>query len=223
MTKAADVAYKKIRSEILDGRLAPGAQLKEEELAELCGVSRTPVREALRRLEIEMLVWRTETQRTYVTDWSISDIEEMFTLRSMLEGYAAARAAENITPEGIDRLKACNDALGVAVEGGAEPDVEAFLKYNRQFHSLLTEAAGSERLSLLLARVVEQPIVYRTALGYDKKHLLHSHREHAELISALAKGDSEWAKAIMVGHIRRAFYVYQENYMRQSGTIVAET
>lgn len=218
MSKAADIAYRKIRDEILKGQLEAGSQLKEEELAELCGVSRTPVREALRLLESEMLVWRTETQRTYVADWSIKDIEEMFTLRSMLEGYAAARAARNITDEKIEELKACNEALGRALEEGAAPDVEAFLKYNRQFHALLIEASASERLRLLLARVVEQPIVHRTALGYDKEHLTHSHREHDELITAIEKRDGEWARAIMVGHIHRAFYVYQENYLkRESG------
>lgn len=222
MSKAADIAYRKIRDEILKGQLEAGSQLKEEELAELCGVSRTPVREALRLLESEMLVWRTETQRTYVADWSIKDIEEMFTLRSMLEGYAAARAARNITDEKIEELKACNEALGRALEEGSAPDVEGFLKYNRQFHSLLIEASASERLSLLLARVVEQPIVHRTALGYDKEHLIHSHREHNELITAIEKRDGEWAQAIMVGHIHRAFYVYRENYLkRESGGIDA--
>lgn len=220
MSKAADIAYRKIRKEILSGGLQAGSQLKEEELADLCGVSRTPVREALRRLESEMLVWRTETQRTHVADWSIGDIEEMFTLRSMLEGYAAARAAEKMGEKDLQALKRCNEALGNAIDGD-NPDVGAFLKYNREFHSILSAAAGSERLSQLLGRVVEQPIVHRTALGYDRKHLVHSHREHGELITAISKRDSEWARAIMVGHIHRAFYIYQENYMRQSTVLSA--
>jgi DNA-binding GntR family transcriptional regulator len=221
VSKAADIAYRKIRAEILSGGLQAGSQLKEEELAELCGVSRTPVREALRRLESEMLVWRTETQRTHVADWSIGDIEEMFTLRSMLEGYAAARAAEKIDAEELEALKRCNERLGKAIAGD-DPDVGAFLKYNREFHAILTTAAGSERLSQLLGRVVEQPIVHRTALGYDKEHLVNSYREHSELILAISKGDSDWARAIMVGHIHRAFYIYQENYMRQSTALASE-
>lgn len=221
MSKAADIAYKKIRAEILSGRLQAGSQLKEEELAELCGVSRTPVRDALRRLESEMLVWRTETQRTYVAEWSIADIEEMFALRSMLEGYAAARAAENIGPEGLAQLKACNDALGKAI-AGKKADVNAFTRCNLKFHGILSAAAGSERLNQLLARVVEQPIVHRIALGYNREHLAQSYREHAELITAIGKRDSEWAHAIMVGHIRRAFYAYQENYTRRMENPVAD-
>lgn len=216
MSKAADLAYKRLRAGILDGTLPPGSQLKEEELAELCGVSRTPVREAMRRLESEMLVRRTDTQRSYVADWSITDIDEMFTLRGMLEGYAASRAAQNMSAEKLAELQACNDALGKAVARKPAPDVEGFLRHNRQFHGIIIEASGSERLKTLLVRLVEQPIVHRTALGYDRSNLAQSHAEHEELIRAIGKRDTEWARTIMSGHIRRAFHVYAENYMRQN-------
>lgn len=214
MSRAADLAYREIRARILKGSLAPGSQLKEEELAELCGVSRTPVREALRRLESEMLVRRTETQRSYVADWSINDIDEMFTLRGMLEGYAAARAAQNMSSSKIEDLRTHNEAIGRAAERRSGPDAEAFLLHNRKFHELIIEASGSERLKMLLIRLVEQPIVHRTVVHYDRAQLRHSHSEHDELITAIEKRDAEWARTIMSGHIRRAFHVYAENYMR---------
>src|SRR5690606_7771019 len=190
--------------------------------AELCGVSRTPVREALRRLESEMLVRRTETQRSYVADWSINDIDEMFTLRGMLVGYAAARAAQHMTPGKLAELRRHNDAIARAAEQKGGPDVESFLIPNRKLHELIIEASGSERLRMLLLRLVEQPIVHRTALRYDRAQLWHSHSEHEELITAIEKRDAEWARTIMSGHIRRAFHVYAENYMRLANAEAVE-
>ena len=78
MSRASDRAYETIRTRILSGDLPPGAQLVEEALAELCGVSRTPVRDALRRLEAELLVERSDTQRSFVSDWSLHDVADAF-------------------------------------------------------------------------------------------------------------------------------------------------
>ena len=85
MSRASDRAYSHIRSMILSGELQPGSQIREEALAELCGVSRTPVRDALRRLEAELFIRRNESQRSFVADWSLDDLEEAFQLRAMLE------------------------------------------------------------------------------------------------------------------------------------------
>ena len=91
MTRAADRAYAEIRSLILSGDAAPGTQLTEEQLADICGVSRTPVRDALRRLEAELYIVRSGSQRAFVADWSHADVDEMFTLRGMLEAHAVRR------------------------------------------------------------------------------------------------------------------------------------
>lgn len=215
MSRASERAYQEIRSRILAGILSPGSQLKEEELADVCGVSRTPVREALRRLEAEMFVRRTESQRTFVIDWSVDDIEEAFALRAMLEGHAAERAAVRIAANQLAELQELNDGIAVVLDVG-QPDVERFLAFNRRFHSLLLEAAGSERLSSILGQLVEQPIVLRTALLYDRVQLERSHREHGELLAALVRRDSAWAKAVMVGHIRRAFHAYADTYSKHA-------
>jgi DNA-binding GntR family transcriptional regulator len=199
------------------GELAAGSQLKEEELATTCGVSRTPVREALRRLEAEMFIRRNDSQRTFVADWSLEDVSEMFTLRGMLEAHAASRAAARITKIELERLAVCNARIEKAV-GTAQPDVEAFLSNNANFHGIVLEAAGSERLSTLLARLVEQPVVVRTALLYDREQLRRSAREHSELLIAFRKRDPEWAAAVMRGHIRRAFHAFAETYVAPTVT-----
>lgn len=207
MTKASDRAYEAIRSMILSGELSSGDALREEALAQACGVSRTPIREALRQLEADLLVRRTQSQRSYVADWSLDDVADAFELRAMLEGYAALRAAQRITDEGIGRLKSCNKAIYAAVSKPS-PDVDTFLERNREFHAIVLDAAGSPRLTNLLTALIEQPVVWRTAHHYDPQAFKSSHDEHADLVSAFERRDGPWAKSIMEGHIRRAFHAY---------------
>lgn len=215
MSRASERAYQEIRGRILNGALPPGSQLKEEELADTCGVSRTPVRDALRRLEAEMFVRRSESQRTFVAEWSVDAIDEMFTLRGMLEGYAAQQAAVRHSPAQLAELKRCNDAIAAAIES-RRPDVQSFLAHNKQFHGIVLEAAGSERLTAMLTRLVEQPVVLRTALLYDRAQLRRSHREHDELLTAFERRDADWAQAVMTGHIRRAFHAYADTFVAQA-------
>ena len=207
MSRASDHAYSLIRGMILSGELAPGTQLSEEALALRCQVSRTPVRDALRRLESDLFVRRSESQRTFVADWSLDDIEDAFELRAMLEGLAARRAALHIGPDGIDRLKAHNRAIHKAITA-ERPDITAFLEHNREFHAIILASAGSARLASMLGRLIEQPVVWRTAQNYDRENLLRSYNEHEELLAAFARHDGGWAETIMSGHIRRAFHAY---------------
>lgn len=215
MSKASELAYRHIRNAILEGELPPGAQLREEQLAESSGVSRTPVREALRRLETEHFVRRTESQRTFVTDWSIDEIEEAFVLRGMLEGHAASRAAQRIGEVELERLAGHN--CGIKAAADARPiDAAAFLEHNREFHAIILSAAGSDRLSALLATIIEQPIVARTARRYDRSQILRSFTEHEELILAFRRRDPAWAGAVMTAHIRRASHAYRDAFMTAS-------
>ncbi|TWJ09114.1 GntR family transcriptional regulator [Altererythrobacter ishigakiensis] len=209
MTRASDIAYDKIRGHLLSGEVSPGEQLTEEKLAEITGVSRTPVRDAVRRLESEMLLVRNESKRIFVADWSRDDIDEMFTLRQMLEGHAAERAAQRITTEQIDRLDKVNRELREAVEL-TEPDVASFLNANRIFHEIITDAAQSPRLKQVLGMLVETPVVLRTARNYSIEDLKQSARDHDELISAFRAGDAGWARAVMGSHLRRAFHTFAD-------------
>lgn len=208
MTRAADRAYAEIRSLILSGDAAPGTQLTEEQLADICGVSRTPVRDALRRLEVELYIVRSGSQRAFVADWSRADVDEMFTLRGMLEAHAARRAATRFDADGLEHLRVCNAALEAAVRQ-CEPDISAFLVSNREFHRRVVEAAQSPRLAATLATLVEQPVVRRTAMHYGREQLARSASEHNELILAFEARDPDWAHAVMTGHIRRAFHAFR--------------
>lgn len=207
MSRAADHAYAEIRSLILSGDAPPGAALTEEQLADLCGVSRTPVRDALRRLEVELYVVRSDSQRLFVADWSREDVDEMFTLRGMLEAHAAARAAKRFDVGALNALRACNAAIEDAVSGPT-PDIAGFLDANRAFHRIIVDTAQSPRLAATLATLVEQPVVRRTALHYGRDQLQRSAREHGELIAAFEARDADWAHGVMTGHIRRAFHAF---------------
>ncbi|MEP6785548.1 MAG: GntR family transcriptional regulator [Sphingomonadales bacterium] len=208
MSRASDHAYSEIRSLILSGDAAPGSQLTEEQLADLCGVSRTPVRDALRRLEAELYIVRSDSQRMFVADWTHADVDEMFTLRGMLEAHAAARAATRFDDGQLAELRSCNAAIEAAVRK-SEPDIPAFLTGNREFHSLIIDVAQSPRLAATLATLVEQPVVRRTAMHYSRDQLARSASEHRELIMAFDARDAEWANAVMTGHIRRAFHAFR--------------
>ena len=217
MSKASDRAYKAIRDMILSGRLAPGSRLKEEELAESIGVSRTPVRDALRRLEGDFFVRRADNQRSFVREWSLEDIEDIFALRALLEGDAAARAARRSGPNLLVALRSHHQVVARALEQPGGIDIDGYLHHNRAFHRLILEAAASDRLSDIITRLIAQPILVRTAMSYQPDDLRKSHAEHAELIEAIAVKDAEWARAIMSGHIRRAFHVFKAAYLEKLG------
>jgi DNA-binding GntR family transcriptional regulator len=203
---------------ILSGELASGAQVREEQLAESCGVSRTPIRDALKRLEAELFIRRNSAQRSFVADWSLDEVEEAFDLRIMLECHAVRRASKRITATQLDQLRVLNTALSGAIEH-ATPDISRFLECNRQFHAIILDAAGSERLTSVLSRIIEQPVVWRTAHNYDRENLMMSYREHEELLKAFDLKDGAWAEAVMSAHIRRAFHTYADAHRHQNTTI----
>lgn len=212
MSTASARAYELIRSLILEGRFAPGERLKEEELTDLCGVSRTPVREGLRRLAIEGLVVVTPHQGAQVADVGEGELEEIYALRAMIEGHAAGRAALFIKEEDIDRLKqlaaemeaAVADAAGSMLGApGAELNAR-FTPANSEFHRIILDAAMSPRLAAMAALVVEIPLILRTLARYSDQELMRSLQHHRELIAAFEARDDDWARSVMRSHIHAA-------------------
>jgi DNA-binding GntR family transcriptional regulator len=152
-----------------------------------------------------------------VNDWSPDDVEDIFTMRGMLEGYAAQRAASRITEDELDIMQASADAIETAIADPDEPDVEAFLAANRTLHETLRQAANSTRLNTMLGQLVEMPVVIRTATSYTPGDLRRSNDHHQELIDALRAGDGTWAEATMVAHIHAAFQKYRRAYQPPEG------
>lgn len=217
MSKAAEHAYAEVKALILSGELRPGDRLTEEGLAARCGVSRTPVRDAIGRLEADLLIVRSEGRRLSVAELKPEDVEELFALRAMLEAHAAARAAVRIDQAGLQALDEANAQLLAAIEEPAA-DMAAFVSANRAFHATILAAASSPRLVSALATLVERPIINRTAAHYSAAELRQSADEHAQLVQAMAARDPDWAAGVMKAHIRRAFHAFLQASARVTET-----
>lgn len=210
MSTASARAYDLIRSLILEGRFAPGERLKEEELTDLCGVSRTPVREGLRRLAIEGLVVVTPHQGAQVAAIGDGELEEIYALRAMIEGHAAGRAALLIAEQDIAKLKALASEMEAAVRDANRHEVGAaelnarFTPANSEFHRIILDAAMSPRLAAMASLVVEIPLILRTLARYSEEELMRSLQHHRELIAAFEARDEDWARSVMRSHVLAA-------------------
>src|SRR5512146_1701899 len=122
-----------IRDAIISGALKPGEKVAEPELAERFGISRTPIREAFRQLESEGYLTVIPRKGAVVVSFSERDVDEFYAIKSILEGYAARRACEKLTPREIEKLQAINDKLR---QLAAEGDVKHFFKVHNSFHEL---------------------------------------------------------------------------------------
>lgn len=212
MSKSSQKAYNTIRSLILSGEFPPGKHLKEEELAGTCEVSRTPIRDALRALAADDYVRVKPNHGTYVSSWSVDDIDEIFKLRSMLEAMAAGNAARNATDEQIELMEKEYKLINSLLNNEKNFDYNLFLEANRRFHEVITDASQSKRLSVMIARLVEQPVVAKTALSYQMHHLKRSNAHHGEIIEAIKAHDPQWAEAVMQSHILSAHQTYKNHY-----------
>lgn len=206
-TTAGQRAYETIRRLILEGRLTPGHWLKEEELTAICGASRTPIREAIRRLAAEGLVVKAPRLGAQVAVVSHSELQEIYALRAMIESHAAHRAAERITAEQISELKVLAGIMEQAVAtSGSEAIRSRYTPANAEFHRIVLEAAMSPRLMAMAAFVVELPLTLRTLVSYTPEDRQRSLRHHRELIAAFEAGSPDWAAATMQSHVQAALH-----------------
>jgi len=214
MSNSSQKAYSTIRTGILNGDFKAGEFVTENEFADYCGVSRTPVREAITRLVSEILLQRTETNRVLVPNWSSSGIDDLFELRAILEMYCAKRTARFITAEQLDELKTHLDFIENSIENSAGFDVSGFVEGNRRFHNTMVKAACSDHLDQMLKLVVSQVIIHQTAEHYLLEDARQSQRDHRDFIAAFEMREVEWAGAIANGHIRRAASSYRRRLIK---------
>ena len=195
--RPADRAYHTIRAAILSRELPPGAHLAESTLAEMCGASRTPVREALQRLSAEGLAL-SEGRSRFVADFNYDEVSVVFELRARIEGYAASLAARHITDAELERLA---DLVRQMDEVPAtEP--ESFVPLNDQFHKLILNATRSTQLRSVTAQVFALPLATIKQFLCDQPlDPVRSNSHHKDILRALRSRDPEWASAAMLGHI----------------------
>lgn len=200
---SADVAYDALREGIVTGRHPAGTRLREEDLAATLGLSRTPVREALRRLHADGLVQVEPRRGALVVDWSTADLDELFELRALVEGYSARRAASRITDEQVATLEALCDGMEAAA-AGSEIDYETVGRLNSQFHQEIHRASNSRYVTGLLANLVQMALTMRTFHRYQPAEMARSMGHHRELAAALKAHRPDWAEAVMHAHVEAA-------------------
>ncbi len=193
------LVYEAIRAAITGRKLPAGSKLSVPDLAAQLKVSRTPVREALARLEREGLVTTILNRGSFVSFLGADDVREVYQVREVLEGLVARLAAQRVTAAAILTLTELVRTQQEALRAG---DREAIMKVDMEFHRHLRDLAGNRRLSVLLQNLQDQiRIVFATSIiipGRREKAI----REHREILSAIEKEDPEAAEGAAREHIR---------------------
>lgn len=188
----------RLRTRIFAHELAPGARVDEQALAEEYGISRTPLREALKVLASEGLVTLKPHRGCYVTELSERDLDEIFPVMALLEGRCAAEAAAKASPADIARLSEIHEALELHA---AANDADRFFDANQRFHSALQELAGNNWLRQLIEETRKFiKLTRRDSLNLEGR-LKQSLNEHRAILAAIRRGDADLAAALMHDHI----------------------
>lgn len=196
---ATETAYRFLRAGIVEGRILPGTRLPEEDVAAQAGVSRTPAREALRRLALEGFVEVSPNRGARVTDWDERDVINVFQIRGQLEPLAASLAATNRTDEQLGELdELCERMLSLFGEGA----VEVLVDLNMRFHEVLLEASGNPQLLQVARPLLLRPLAVRVYRSYDPEAVRRALTYHREITDAVAARSAAWAQVTMLGHIR---------------------
>jgi DNA-binding GntR family transcriptional regulator len=209
---ASSIATDLIRRAILAGRLAPGVRLKEEELARELGISRTPVREALLILQTEGLVDSSPNRGAVVREYESDDLDDLYQLRAVVEGFAARLAAQRLPQPKLVELHASCDRFAALREQG---DLDGLVQENLRFHTMILEAAGSERLAEIVRKVTQLPLVYRSYGSYTPAQAAASEHVHRQLVTAFEARDAERAEHLMKEHVYSARDVLVAQLRRQ--------
>lgn len=194
-----DVVFNNLRDAILNGSLKPGERLMENHLAEKLGVSRTPVREALRMLEIEHLVELIPRKGAQVLDLSISDLGNVLEIRSCLEALALKLACGNVPAEKIKELKDLNEGF---IDAFDKKDYEGAARCDELFHNIILECTGNDRLVQILENLKLQ--VYRYRIVYIKiaGTLDTIIKHHSDMIYAIENNLPNMGEEVAKEHVK---------------------
>jgi DNA-binding GntR family transcriptional regulator len=194
-----DVA-ERLRAQIFAHTLAPGSWLDEQSLAVEFGISRTPMREAIKVLASEGLVTMKPRRGAYVTEVERQDVEQIFAVIAELEGFAAKEVAIKASEAQLNQL----DNLHLKLEkAAADRDVERFFEINVQFHELIMEIAGNRWMNDVIADLRKVLKLQRRDSLSRAGRLQNALNEHRNILNALIKRDGDAAKLAMQAHLAR--------------------
>jgi len=196
-----ELVLEAIREAIKNGTLQPRERLMEIQLADDLGVSRTPVREALRKLEQEGFIVMVPRKGAYVSDLSMKDVADVFEIRAALDGLAGGLAAERITEEELELMERMLVEKGEAIN---QNDIDKLVEADTRFHEAMYMASRNERLSNIISNLREQIQRFRlTSLSVPGRRE-DSLKEHRQILEAIQARDIQLARQLAQEHIENA-------------------
>ena len=190
--------YRILKAEIIEGSLKPGTKLLENNIAKQLGISRTPIREALRELAAEGFVKMNPNQGVVVSNASVEDVQEVLQIRGVLEGLAARLATKMINEEEIKELEKYQKQMEYYTN---KDDVLAFSEMDTEFHELILNICGNNRLIQIRKNLSDQAHRYQIRSLSVPGRLKYSLKEHQEVVEALKRKDAEQADRLSQKHI----------------------
>lgn len=209
-----EAVFMSLRKAILTGKLKPGERLTEVKLGKLLGTSRTPIREAIRKLELEGLVTIVPGSGARVSGMTVEDLQEVMQVRSALEQLSAGLASERITGDEKEHLR---DASNAFIRSTQHGDSLAIAEADVRFHDVILKAAKNEKLASILNGLADNIYRYRYEFIRDDEHYEHLISEHNEIFRAIYNGDREGAEKAARSHIARQWRYIREQLLRENG------
>jgi DNA-binding GntR family transcriptional regulator len=213
----ADIAKRNIQEWVVTGHFQPGKQIKEEEISQRLGISRPPVREALKMLEAAGLVFRKPRRGVFVPEMTEKDMWEVYTLKATLYEMATGLAMDVISEQEISKLETYVKKMEVCV--GKEPlDVLRYQDLHKTFHNSIMGIAGNDRLRTFASNLHNQVTPFSYKSLQDKNHLNSSVRYHREIVNAMKRKDGSLACSLMKEHVLNALDVLRDMSAQGSET-----
>lgn len=200
-TTIAAFVFDAVRTGILDGRYAVGSKLDQQGLADEFGASHIPIREALRQLEAEGLVRISPRKGAFVSELSMGELQEIYSVRQLLEGHATRLAVPNMNRV---RVRTLRDLVDRMAQVNDLQDHGNWQELNRQFHFAVYDRAGSPLLLELVRSLWDRSSLFRDHYARQEAHRSHSQAGHMAIIQACSRGDPDAAVKATVDHIRDA-------------------
>jgi DNA-binding GntR family transcriptional regulator len=190
--------FQTLKSLLVEGKIAPGSKLNERELAESLKVSRTPIREAIRRLAADGLVELIANRGAIAVQLSIADVIHTFDVIAELEGYSGELAAKNINDSTLSELEALQYEMMASY---ARRDLSSYYKLNLRIHRLINQAANNPVLATLFSQVNSRIEALRFRSNQDGVKWEKAVEEHQEMLDALKSRDSARMRKVMITHV----------------------
>jgi len=195
-----EIVYEQLKRQILTGDITPGTRMMEVDLAEEMGVSRTPVREAIRKLEKEGLVTIEPRRGAYASDISVKDMVDTMEVREHLESLAASLAAQTMTEEQRVELERIANEYAEAIRNN---NMEDMIHYDELFHKGIVNASGNKTLIQISESVQELALRFRYLYYDDLSRYGSMPMEHKEILDAIENNDPQAAKECAKNHVKR--------------------